>query len=69
MPYFIVGHIDWFSHDLALEKHEALSHVEAIKKHSKVQDMDWGNAVTVEQMKVEAFNCDSMVASIEVEKP
>ena len=38
---FVVGHIDWFDHELILELIEAENEMEAVKKHSKVGEMDW----------------------------
>lgn len=67
MPQFIVGHVDWYDHNLVLEKIEAPTWREAWMKHSKnpfegVQDIN----PSIEEAKQECFNQDCMMGHIEL---
>ena len=58
---FVVGHIDWFDHELVLELVEAENEVEAVRKHSKVREMDWSvqdTLILVERKEEEDFYSD-----------
>lgn len=67
MPLFIVGHIDWFEHELVLEKIEAPDWQHAIALHSKwtADNGDVPN-LSPEAFKQHCFDLDSMMSWIEV---
>lgn len=69
MKQFIVGHIDWYDHNLTLERVEAKDWREAFTKHSKAQELFSSDPVPedLKAAKQFCFDCDCMMDAIEVE--
>ena len=67
MKTFIVGHIDWFNHDLILERISAINWQHAVAAHSK---FPWTGTVPTtdpETFKQQCFDGDCMMDWIEVQ--
>lgn len=68
MATFIIAYIDWFGHELILEKHQGKDWREAVVKHSKIRS-GWFDpeAFTSERtFKKACFDQDCMMAWIEI---
>jgi hypothetical protein len=67
MPKYVVGHIDWFDHELTLEIIDAPTWREAWAKHSK---FPWtendGPSADLASAQQACFDCDCMMSHIEV---
>ena len=67
MKKFAVGYINFFDNELIIEIIKAEDWFSALSNHSKFKDnkMYLPNT-SLEDAKVEAFNCDSMIDVIEI---
>lgn len=70
MKTFVVGHIDWFDHNLTLEKITAVDWLGAVQAHSKFPfeaPKDYSEASHApETFKQLCFDCDCMMNWIEI---
>lgn len=69
MSKFAVGYINFFDNDLIIEIIEAEDWLEALHKHSKIEQDPWGDYFsnyTIDEAKTEAFNSDMMFDVVEI---
>lgn len=68
MKKYAISYMDFFNNDLKMELIETETEIEALKiAFEKLHEIE-PVGKTTEDIKDEAFDCDSLVACIEVEK-
>jgi hypothetical protein len=66
MKKWAVGFIEWLNNDLTIVIVEAKDWKAALLQHPKVKDYTWDGCTSLEEHKIHAFDCDSMIDVVEV---
>ena len=68
MPKFATAFISFLDNEMKMEIIEAKDEFTALKHVLGTHDTEIGEETTCEELKVQAWNCDSMVGAIEIEE-
>lgn len=66
MKNFVVGCLNAFDNVIVLEKIQAETAVEAMKKHTMLEGYEFEDIASVEDIQKEAFNWDMSISAIEI---